>query len=122
MFLVVRPNDSFNFSLGLIKYIVIVNSDIMNDKFHKGYSSLNRSVIHFSAQVQDDLRQVQISPTLHHQAQAMLSLLEQFDWSQFSVVYTAHAGHMDFLNALRMLIHERNKYLDNNALKKSKTK
>ena len=121
MFFVVRSNDSFNFRLGLIKCIVIVISDIMN-KFHKGYSSLSRSVIYFSAQIQDDLRQVQISPTLHHQAQAMLSLLEQFDWSQFSVVYTAHAGHMDFLNALRMLIHERNKYLDDNALKKSKTK
>lgn len=93
----------------------------MNNKFNN-VRPTHQSISHFCVQVQDEIRQVQISPTLHHQAQAMLALLEQFDWSQFSVVYTAHAGHMDFLNALRMLIHERDKYLADNALKKSKTK
>ncbi|XP_076458543.1 glutamate receptor ionotropic, NMDA 2B-like [Babylonia areolata] len=75
-----------------------------------------------SSKTQDEIRQVQISPTLHHQAQAMLSLLEQFNWGQFSVVYTAHPGHMDFLNAIRMLLHEREKKLEQNNSPKKKIK
>ncbi|KAK7489096.1 hypothetical protein BaRGS_00019610 [Batillaria attramentaria] len=62
----------------------------------------------------DEVKQLQISPTLTQQAQAMLMLLQQYKWTDYSVVYTTYAGHQDFLNAVRMLEREHNKLHDEN--------
>ncbi|PVD39227.1 hypothetical protein C0Q70_01855 [Pomacea canaliculata] len=56
-----------------------------------------------SGKASSELRQIQISPTLYDQAAAMMSLLELYNWPQFSVVYTTYSGHQEFLNALHVL-------------------
>ena len=45
--------------------------------------------------------QLQLAPSIEHQAAAMLSLLERYKWHQFSVVTSQIAGHDDFVQAVR---------------------
>lgn len=45
--------------------------------------------------------QVQLAPSIEHQAAAMLSILERYKWHQFSVVTSQIAGHDDFVQAVR---------------------
>ena len=54
-------------------------------------------------------RNIQIAPTLQHQSRAMLKMLQNYNWSDFSVVTTQAAGHQDFLWALRAVVHESQK-------------
>lgn len=41
--------------------------------------------------------QLQLAPSVEHQAAAMLSILERYKWHQFSVVTSQIAGHDDFI-------------------------
>lgn len=45
--------------------------------------------------------QLQLAPSIEHQAAAMLSILERYKWHQFSVVTSQIAGHDDFVQAVR---------------------
>lgn len=45
--------------------------------------------------------QVQLAPSIEHQAAAMLSILERYKWHQFSIVTSQIAGHDDFVQAVR---------------------
>lgn len=73
---------------------------------------------HYIFQASSELRQIQISPTLYDQAAAMMSLLELYNWPQFSVVYTTYSGHQEFLNALHVLVLEREKLLQEDRFKR----
>ncbi|XP_076458546.1 glutamate receptor ionotropic, NMDA 2B-like [Babylonia areolata] len=44
---------------------------------------------------------LQIAPTIQHQARAIFSLLQRYNWTQFSVVTTRVSGHLQFLSELR---------------------
>ncbi|KAG5684927.1 hypothetical protein PVAND_014135 [Polypedilum vanderplanki] len=45
--------------------------------------------------------QLQLAPSIEHQAAAMLSILERYKWHQFSIVTSPIAGHDDFVQAVR---------------------
>jgi glutamate receptor ionotropic, NMDA 2B len=45
--------------------------------------------------------QLQLAPSIEHQAAAMLSILERYKWHQFSIVTSSIAGHDDFIQAVR---------------------
>jgi ionotropic glutamate receptor NMDA 2B len=45
--------------------------------------------------------QLQLAPSIEHQAAAMLSILERYKWHQFSIVTSQIAGHDDFVQAIR---------------------
>jgi glutamate receptor ionotropic, NMDA 2B len=45
--------------------------------------------------------QLQLAPSIEHQAAAMLSILERYKWHQFSIVTSQIAGHDDFVQAVR---------------------
>lgn len=48
--------------------------------------------------------QVQLAPSIEHQADAMLSILERYKWHQFSTVTSQIAGHDDFVQAVRQRV------------------
>lgn len=50
--------------------------------------------------------QVQLAPSIEHQAAAMLSILERYKWHQFSIVTSQIAGHDDFVQAVRERVNE----------------
>ncbi|XP_050721991.1 glutamate receptor ionotropic, NMDA 2B-like [Eriocheir sinensis] len=50
--------------------------------------------------------QLQLAPSIEHQAAAMLSILQRYSWPKFAVVTSLIAGHNDFIQALRDLILE----------------
>lgn len=45
--------------------------------------------------------QLQLAPSIEHQAAAMLSILERYKWHQFSVVTSQIAGHDDFIQVTK---------------------
>lgn len=50
--------------------------------------------------------QLQLAPSIEHQAAAMLSILERYKWHQFSIVTSQIAGHDDFGQAVRERVNE----------------
>lgn len=50
--------------------------------------------------------QVQLAPSIEHQAAAMLSILERYKWHQFSIVTSQIAGHDDFVQAVRERVND----------------
>lgn len=50
--------------------------------------------------------QVQLAPSIEHQATAMLSILERYKWHQFSIVTSQIAGHDDFVQAVRERVND----------------
>ncbi|XP_042885281.1 glutamate receptor ionotropic, NMDA 2B-like, partial [Penaeus japonicus] len=50
--------------------------------------------------------QLQLAPSIEHQAAAMLSILQRYSWPKFAVVTSLIAGHNDFIQALRDLVLE----------------
>ncbi|KAK0047065.1 glutamate receptor ionotropic NMDA 2B isoform X8, partial [Biomphalaria pfeifferi] len=56
-----------------------------------------------------DNLQLNISPTLHHQAAAMLNVLRHYNWTDFSLVYTSDTGHDAFITATRLLVQDLNR-------------
>ncbi|XP_037796570.1 glutamate receptor ionotropic, NMDA 2B-like isoform X2 [Penaeus monodon] len=50
--------------------------------------------------------QLQLAPSIEHQAAAMLSILQRYSWPKFAVVTSLIAGHNDFIQALRELVLE----------------
>ncbi|KAK3915187.1 Glutamate receptor ionotropic, NMDA 2B [Frankliniella fusca] len=49
--------------------------------------------------------QLQLAPSLAHQAAAVLSVLQRYKWHQFSVVASQIAGHDEFIQAVRDAVH-----------------
>lgn len=54
---------------------------------------------------------VQLAPSIEHQADAMLSILERYKWHQFSTVTSRIAGHDDFVQAVRQRVVDMQVYL-----------
>ncbi|XP_047737425.1 glutamate receptor ionotropic, NMDA 2B, partial [Hyalella azteca] len=50
--------------------------------------------------------QLQLAPSIEHQASAMLSILQRYSWPKFAIVTTLIAGHNDFIQAVREQILE----------------
>ncbi|KAK6170534.1 hypothetical protein SNE40_018908 [Patella caerulea] len=48
-------------------------------------------------------RILQIAPTIHHQTQAIFTLLQRYNWTLISIVTSTTAGHIDFISELRAL-------------------
>ncbi|XP_023329330.1 glutamate receptor ionotropic, NMDA 2C [Eurytemora carolleeae] len=48
-----------------------------------------------------DKLQLQLAPTVKHQAQAMVSLLIRYSWHTFSILTTKIGGHLSFTQGLR---------------------
>ncbi|KAL8583948.1 hypothetical protein ACOMHN_040681 [Nucella lapillus] len=46
---------------------------------------------------------LQIAPTIQHQARAIFSLLQRYNWTQFSVVTTRVSGYQQFLGTLHAI-------------------
>ena len=46
-------------------------------------------------------RTLHLAPTVAHEAEAMLAIMQRYSWYSFSVVSTTLAGHEDFILALR---------------------
>ncbi|XP_050698141.1 glutamate receptor ionotropic, NMDA 2B-like [Eriocheir sinensis] len=44
---------------------------------------------------------IQLAPSVHHQAAAMLSILVRYQWHSLSIVTSQIAGHTDFVQAVR---------------------
>ncbi|XP_076437124.1 glutamate receptor ionotropic, NMDA 2B-like [Babylonia areolata] len=51
----------------------------------------------------EDLLALQIAPTIQHQARAIFSLLQRYNWTQFTVVTTQVAGYQQFLATLKSM-------------------
>ncbi|XP_059159678.1 uncharacterized protein LOC131943521 [Physella acuta] len=66
---------------------------------------------------ESDNLQLNISPTLHHQANAMLSVLRHYNWTHFTVVYTPTTGHDAFVTAVRILVNDINSNSGRNGFK-----
>lgn len=49
-------------------------------------------------------RTLHLAPTVAHEAEAMLAILQRYSWYSFSVITTTLAGHDDFILALRQSI------------------
>lgn len=44
---------------------------------------------------------LQLAPSVDHQVEAMLSILDRYNWRQFGIVTSEIAGHDDFVQAVR---------------------
>lgn len=71
-----------------------------NRQLHIVKGNKEISEFHLQRASQSSL-QLQLAPTLEHQTAAMLSILERYEWHQFSVVTSQIAGHDDFIQAVR---------------------
>ncbi|XP_059165876.1 glutamate receptor ionotropic, NMDA 2B-like [Physella acuta] len=49
-------------------------------------------------------RTVQLAPTIEHQAMAMASLLERYNWTTFTIITTPVAGHSQFLSSFENIV------------------
>nr|KAG5701232.1 hypothetical protein BaRGS_008608 [Batillaria attramentaria] len=49
----------------------------------------------------EDSLALQIAPTIKHQARAIFSLLQRYNWTQFSVVTTRAPGHQELVGTLK---------------------
>lgn len=49
---------------------------------------------------------LQLAPSIHHQAAAMISILTRYNWHQFAIVTSQIAGHDDFVQAVRDRVQE----------------
>ncbi|CAG5135588.1 unnamed protein product, partial [Candidula unifasciata] len=61
-----------------------------------------------SAQTASANRMLQLAPTIEHQAMAMMSLLERYNWTSFSIVTSQVAGDAQFVAAFETLVEEKN--------------
>lgn len=60
--------------------------------------------------------QIQLAPSIEHQAAAMLSILERYKWHQFSIVTSQIAGHDDFVQAVRERVNVMSEHFKFNIL------
>ncbi|XP_071522705.1 glutamate receptor ionotropic, NMDA 2B-like [Panulirus ornatus] len=49
---------------------------------------------------------IQMAPSIHHQAAAMLSILARYQWHAFTIVTSHIAGHTDFVQTVRDQVHQ----------------
>ncbi|XP_050731798.1 glutamate receptor ionotropic, NMDA 2B-like [Eriocheir sinensis] len=62
---------------------------------------------------------IQMAPSIHHQAAAMLSILVRYQWHAFTIVTSHIAGHSDFVQTVRDQVHQ---YRDTQDLTKPNIK
>ncbi|XP_042887284.1 glutamate receptor ionotropic, NMDA 2B-like isoform X3 [Penaeus japonicus] len=62
---------------------------------------------------------IQMAPSIHHQAAAMLSILVRYQWHAFTIVTSHIAGHADFVQTVRDQVHQ---YEDQHDISKPKIK
>uniref|UniRef100_A0A0P4WC48 Receptor ligand binding region domain-containing protein n=1 Tax=Scylla olivacea TaxID=85551 RepID=A0A0P4WC48_SCYOL len=62
---------------------------------------------------------IQMAPSIHHQAAAMLSILVRYQWHAFTIVTSHIAGHSDFVQTVRDQVHQ---YRDTQDLSKPNIK
>nr|XP_027233443.1 glutamate receptor ionotropic, NMDA 2B-like [Penaeus vannamei] len=62
---------------------------------------------------------IQMAPSIHHQAAAMLSILVRYQWHAFTIVTSHIAGHADFVQTVRDQVHQ---YEDPHDISKPKIK
>ena len=43
--------------------------------------------------------EIQMSPTLYHQAEAIMGLLSRYEWQKYSIILTDFSGSEEFLKA-----------------------
>ncbi|XP_046372595.2 glutamate receptor ionotropic, NMDA 2B-like [Haliotis rufescens] len=58
---------------------------------------------HVTSQTHTTTRNLVISPTIHHQVKAMLSMLGRYNWTDIAIVTTNETGHTDFISAVNDL-------------------
>ena len=47
---------------------------------------------------------IQLAPSVHHQAAAIVSLMLRYNWSAFAILTSQIAGHVDFVLSMRTAI------------------
>ena len=43
--------------------------------------------------------EIQLAPTLQHQAEAIMSLLSRYEWYKYSIIVTDYAGSREFIKS-----------------------
>lgn len=69
-----------------------------------GIPTIAWSVTATLAQRPKKQRTLHLAPTVAHEAEAMLAIMERYSWYSFSVVTSSLAGHEDFILALRQFM------------------
>lgn len=77
---------------------------IMHLAHSAGVPTIAWSVTATLAQRPKKQRTLHLAPTVAHEAEAMLSIMQRYSWHSFSVVSTTLAGHEDFILALRQFM------------------
>lgn len=77
---------------------------IMHLAHSAGVPTIAWSVTATLAQRPKKQRTLHLAPTVAHEAEAMLAIMQRYSWYSFSVVSTTLAGHDDFILALRQFM------------------
>ena len=51
---------------------------------------------------------IQLAPTMYHQCQLMISLLQRYNWTDFSLVTTTESQYLEFINSINKLVEQHN--------------
>ena len=66
------------------------------------FLSIKSSIFyHFKNRLRDN--EIQMSPTLYHQAEVIMSILSRYEWFKYSIILTSFYGSDDFLKATESL-------------------
>ena len=52
---------------------------------------------------------LQFAPTVYHNAQGMLQLMEFFNWTHFTIVTSTRTNYFDFIESVKELVESKNK-------------
>lgn len=77
---------------------------IMHLAHSAGVPTIAWSVTATLAQRPKKQRTLHLAPTVAHEAEAMLAIMQRYSWYSFSVVSSTLAGHDDFILALRQFM------------------
>ncbi|XP_060076117.1 glutamate receptor ionotropic, NMDA 2B-like [Ylistrum balloti] len=55
-------------------------------------------------QQDEDSMVLQLAPTIYHQCQCMLALLQRYNWTDFAIVTTTTEQHLEFVNSVNTLV------------------
>jgi hypothetical protein len=53
--------------------------------------------------------EIQLAPTLYHQAEVLMAILARYEWIKYSIIVTDFYGSEDFLRACEQLQYSENK-------------
>ena len=56
------------------------------------------------SQSEEDSRVLQIAPTIYHQCQALIRILDRYNWTDFSIVTTKVSSGGDFISCMRNMV------------------